>query len=127
MRKHVNNGRHNEKGQEVLDNTPLAVPLKYKRPKTDFTRFAEQMRAASRLAAMSGMETEEEANDFHIEDDDFPMPDAPWEEHFHGQFEEDARIAKQGLPRRREKQKKVTEEPPAPQAQPKAPEEPREE
>jgi len=61
--------RHNTKGEEVLDPTPMQPPLGYKRAPT----LAEQIRqqvVAHKLEALDQLEeTEEEADDFNIDDD----------------------------------------------------------
>lgn len=59
-----------EKGHEILDDTPVAIPVKFMRAQT----LTDQVRAlisvhASQRAADDGFETFEEANDFDIPDE----------------------------------------------------------
>jgi len=66
--------------REVLDGTPMAVPIGFRRPPS----LIEQMRAmirneVSEAAQMSGRETFEESNDFDIPDDP-DDPHTPWED-----------------------------------------------
>lgn len=61
---------HNEKGEEILDPTPVAMPVGFHRPPS----LAEQVRRLvrtefSRQAAALGEETFEEADDFDCGDD----------------------------------------------------------
>lgn len=68
-----------DRGREILDDTPVAIPVKFKRPET----LAEQIRRvireeASRAAQHAGYETFEEADDFDVEDDDY-NPRSPHE------------------------------------------------
>lgn len=73
--------RLDERGHEILDDTPVAIPVRLTRPPT----LTEQMRQVirgelSRAAAAEGYETFEEADDFDV-DDDFD-PQSPWEMNF---------------------------------------------
>lgn len=65
--------RHNERGEEILDPTPIQPPLGYKRPPT----LSEQIRAqvvAAKLDELYSMEeTQEEADDFEVGDDFTPL------------------------------------------------------
>lgn len=69
-----------ENGREVLDDTPVALPVSFKRPPT----LQEQMRAMIKQmsieASQEGAETLEEADDFDIGDDYDPT--SPYEVHF---------------------------------------------
>lgn len=64
-----NKSRHNSEGEEILDPTPMQPPLGYKKQPS----LHEQIRAAviaSKLDEMYALEeTEEEADDFNVEDD----------------------------------------------------------
>jgi hypothetical protein len=63
--------RLNEKGQEVPDPTPIAMPLGYSHPPTLEQRIKTMIAVTlSRQAAAAGRETFEEANDFNVGDDD---------------------------------------------------------
>lgn len=68
-------------GHEILDQTPLSLPVGFKRPET----LAEQVQrlvrtSVSREAAAAGAETFEEAEDFDVDDE--VDPTSPYEEHF---------------------------------------------
>lgn len=59
-----------ENGHEILDDTPVSIPVKFLRAET----LTDQVRAvirneASRAASVAGYETFEEADDFFIEDE----------------------------------------------------------
>lgn len=67
----VEKKRHNARGAEILDTTPVEVPLNYRRPET----LEEKMRrvvhgALSEQAAAQGKETFEESNDFDVGPED---------------------------------------------------------
>lgn len=67
-----------DRGHEVLDATPVAMPVGWSRPPSlqdQVRRFVRQ--ELSRQAAEAGMETFEEADDFDV-GDDFE-PSSPWE------------------------------------------------
>lgn len=72
-----------EKGRELPDPNPVAIPAGFKRPET----LAEQVRRLVRsarlaeLAESQGMETFEESEDFEVDDDMFD-PSSPYEEVF---------------------------------------------
>lgn len=65
--------RFNDRGEEILDPTPMAPPLGYKRQPSLY----EQIQAAVRQSKLDEMysleETEEEADDFEVGDDFEPM------------------------------------------------------
>lgn len=71
--------RYNERGHEILDPTPVEMPVRFQRPPT----LQEQIKAfvkreLSEAAEAQGVETFEEADDFDIEDDPID-PTTPWE------------------------------------------------
>lgn len=75
----------NEKGQEVLDPTPLSIPFGFERPATLEERIMRLMRSEfdRRQAVASAdddIETPEEADDFDV-GDDFD-PSSPYENEF---------------------------------------------
>lgn len=74
-------GHINEFGQEVLDSTPISIPVPFTRPEPLHQRIRRMILLAQREAG-EGFETEEEANDFDVPDDPNPDPSSPWEEHF---------------------------------------------
>lgn len=62
----------NEKGQEVLDPTPMAIPFGYQRPPTLQEQIRRLMRYEYDLmkqATGEDVETPEEADDFDVGDD----------------------------------------------------------
>lgn len=68
----------NDKGREVPDNRPVAVPLGMKRPPTLDERIRNIVRGSmSLLAGAEGKETFEESDDFNVGDDYDPR--SPWE------------------------------------------------
>lgn len=73
---------HNANGEEILDQTPVSIPLTFRRPMPLNERIKQMVRQeASILAQSQGFETFEEADDFNIDDDEID-PTSPWEEHF---------------------------------------------
>lgn len=72
--------KYNERGEELMDPTPIAVPFKFQqRSQFDWMRqFIRQ--EVSRHAAEQGYESFEEANDFNVGDDFDPT--TPYEEQF---------------------------------------------
>lgn len=69
----------NERGHEILDETPLAMPLGFKKPESLQSQIQRLVRnELSARAASEGHETFDEADDFDIEDDDYD-PRSPWE------------------------------------------------
>lgn len=75
----------NDRGEEKLDPTPMAIPVGFERPLTMEQQVARLMRSQYEMQAkirdMTGVETPEEADDFDIEDDPIDMT-TPYEEHF---------------------------------------------
>lgn len=68
--------KHDEKGHEIVDSTPLAIPIHWQRPLTiqDMVRRFVQTEV-SRVAEAEGHETFEEADDFDTgEDEDIRSP-----------------------------------------------------
>lgn len=96
---------------EYPDPTPLEVPVGFKRPPTIQEMIAKMVRV-SLEAREAGMETFEEAEDFDV-DDDFD-PSSPWEEHFHGQFDEETSMEKSHFEQSgRERRRKQSVSPPS--------------
>ena len=60
--------RFNSRGEEVLDPTPMQPPLGYKRTPSLAEQILQGVRAAKYDEYMSLEETEEEADDFEVED-----------------------------------------------------------
>lgn len=67
----------NERGHEILDSTPCAVPVQF-RPRSYIDQVREMIkREISQAAQVQGAETFEEADDFNVGDDFDPR--SPWE------------------------------------------------
>lgn len=72
---------YNDNGEELLDSTPMALPVGFKRPiplSEEIRQMIIRERQTGELDAL-GMESFEEADDFEIEDEDMS---SPWEENF---------------------------------------------
>ena len=67
----------NERGHEVLDDTPVTIPLRWSRPPSKLDEIRAHLKIISREAAQNGDETFEEADDFDVGDDYDPR--SPWE------------------------------------------------
>lgn len=67
--------KYNEKGEELMDPTPMQPPLGYKKTKSLSEQIREQvMRMKQELLADDAIaETEEEADDFEVGDDFEPL------------------------------------------------------
>lgn len=68
--------RFSEEGKEILNPTPMQPPLGYKPQKSLHEQIREQIMQMNHLHD-NDPETEEEADDFDIEDD--PQPQSRWE------------------------------------------------
>lgn len=68
--------RHNEQGQEILNPTPMQPPMGYKKTLSLAEQIRQQVRVMKGLEDMEA-ETEDEADDFEIEED--PAPESRWE------------------------------------------------
>lgn len=69
--------RHTKDGKEVLNPTPMQPQLGAKPTPSLADQMRQQIIASKRLAELDVRETEEEADDFEIDDD--PQPVSPWE------------------------------------------------
>lgn len=70
------------KRKEVLDNTPVAIPVKYTRMSHHNETIRQMIRAElSARAENLGFESFEDADDFDVEDND---PTSPYEQEFEG-------------------------------------------
>lgn len=71
--------KYNKEGQEVMDPTPLAVPVGFKKPLSLQEQIKRMIRTSiSQDARDKGYESFEEASDFDIPDDPVE-PDSPYE------------------------------------------------
>lgn len=67
-----------EDGSEQLDETPVAIPVKYTRPPSQFQQLKQELlRELQAKASDHGFDTPEEADDFDCDDD--PFPASRWE------------------------------------------------
>lgn len=67
--------KYNARGEEILDDTPVEMPLKFRRPPTLQESIKAMVRGElSRNAMASGQESFEEADDFEVEDDEVLPP-----------------------------------------------------
>lgn len=61
-----------EKGREVLDKTPVTLPVRYQRGENITDRVQKLVaETLSRRMAEAGLESLEDANDFYVEGDDY--------------------------------------------------------
>jgi len=67
----------NENGHEVLDDTPIALPLRLSRPPSRLEELRSLLNVVNREALTNGQETFQEADDFNVGDDYDPR--SPWE------------------------------------------------
>lgn len=106
----------NKRGHEILDSTPVAVPIQFKRSPTQQEQFRRWLRAESLMAAQSGQETFEEADDFDVGDDFDPT--SPYEEHFDHQQNLDAlkKVVSENKKRRYQKRSSEGHDREAPQS-----------
>lgn len=65
----LHNLRHDKHGRELLDPVPMQPPVNYTRPPSLIETVREQIRAHHRLAADAELDSEEEADDFEMDDD----------------------------------------------------------
>nr|QJB20011.1 MAG: hypothetical protein [Microvirus sp.] len=73
---------YNKNGEEVLDPTPIEVPIGLKKPMSLQEKMKLMVRQEmSVIAQANGMESFEEADDFDCDDDTFDAK-TPWEEDF---------------------------------------------
>lgn len=74
--------KHNANGEEILDPTPVALPIRFKRPTPLNERIKQMVAQEMSLAAQAaGEESFNEADDFNIPDDPID-PSTPYEENF---------------------------------------------
>lgn len=83
LRRYYERVRQDEKGREIPDPTPVAIPAGFKKPETmaELVRSLTRSTALELLAAEQDIDTFEEAEDFDIDDDSFD-PNSPFEEIF---------------------------------------------
>jgi len=68
---------------EVADGTPVAIPVHLQKSESMDERIRRIVQfSASQAAKQQGLETFEEADDFDVPEDPYPMPDSPWESDF---------------------------------------------
>lgn len=66
---------HDELGREIIDDTPIEVPLKIQKPPSiqEMVKMYIRMDELSQDALRQELETFEEADDFDVDDDDMPL------------------------------------------------------
>jgi len=107
-------GSIDKDGREVLDSTPLALPIGFERPMSLEEKIALRVRmeVASQRLGEAGYETLEESDDFDVGDD--YEPNSPYEEHFDHLNRYEEEIAKP----RRARKNNFKEETPKPRGEP---------
>lgn len=66
--------KFDDRGRELPDSTPLAVPLNWKRPPSLQEMIKQHIRTEMSLSAQDqGMESFEEADDFDVDEDPDPL------------------------------------------------------
>lgn len=110
--------KYNERGEEMMDPKPRAVPIGFEKPEPLEAMLARVLRNQRTIDALAraGKESFDEANDFEVGEDYDPK--SPHEEHFYGQFEQEialeAERVKEVKAREKEIRKKFFEEKPKP-------------
>lgn len=73
---------YNAQGEEILDQTPVSIPIRLNRPPTLNERIKRMMQLElSEYARQQGKESFEDADDFDIPDDEVQI-NSPYEEDF---------------------------------------------
>lgn len=67
--RHITDKKDKRYGSEILDAVPMQPPVHYTRPPSLIETVREQIRAHHRLAADAEMDSEEDADDFEMDDD----------------------------------------------------------
>lgn len=70
------NSRLNDRGEEILDPTPVTRAIGFTRPVSTLDEMRRMYRIVQEEAIRNQAETPEEFNDFDIDED--PVPDAPF-------------------------------------------------
>jgi len=107
--------KHNDLGQELMDPTPMQVPIGFRHPPSLHDRIRALVRS-ERLALeldSKGIETFDEAEDFDVGDD--YDPSSPYEEQFEGDFKSQKELEKEFQKTRQPAKKKFVEEKPVEQ------------
>jgi len=65
--------KYNDKNEEIPDNTPVELPIGYKKPESLQEMIARMVNVHSQLAEREGRESFEEADDFDVEEDVDPI------------------------------------------------------
>lgn len=104
----LNRYRLDEKGREIVDSRPMEPPVGYVKRESVTDQIRRMIAQASIEASQAGAESEEEANDFYMEDDPASaLPPSQYE------FDEDYEL-EQAL-RRQEAVSAAPAAPPAPE------------
>lgn len=91
--------RLNASGAEVLDPTPVAIPVGYTRPPTlaeSIARILSHHETQKKINA-AGFESFEEAHDFDDPNDTYgdDWDNSPWEEGYEGEFDHEIELERQ--------------------------------
>lgn len=62
---------YDKEGRQIPDPTPVELPLGYTHPSSLQDQIAMMIRVSEDMAKANDMDTEEEANDFDVEDEEF--------------------------------------------------------
>lgn len=74
--------KYDERGREIPDRTPIEVPLHLRTPEDETIKMARMVtQELSRQSNTKGFESEQEAHDFDIEDDEDIFPTSNFEVH----------------------------------------------
>lgn len=127
MKKLLSKGLHQD-GTPVLDPTPLAPPIGYKKQPSmvELVRDMVRSNALSEAAIRSGLESFEEAEDFDI-GDDLELMRSPWENEFDPPLSEVLAAGKAEIEKNLKEARKAARErdnPPVPKNSPKEAEKP---
>lgn len=80
----IHNNKHNDKGEEIMDQTPITLPIDFKRPEPLGDMIRRLVRKQiSDIAVAKGQESFDDADDFNIPDDPID-PLSPYEDEFEG-------------------------------------------
>lgn len=96
--------RLTDDGAEILDDTPVAIPMRIKKMMNDTDRIQAAVQAISRAMEEAGEETFEEADDFDVGED--------YDLHPFTQYELDSEVAELVAYDRYERRTKTEEKPP---------------
>lgn len=65
--------KYNDKNEEIPDNTPVELPIGYKKPESLQDMIARMINVHSQIQERAGNETFEEADDFDVDEEESPV------------------------------------------------------